>query len=150
MSEHEAAKKPSSAGRRKARHYAMQTIYGWQIAGGSAAEVEAKFRADNDMSNVDLLYFHELLQGVVGNGDALDALYVDYLDRSLKELDQVERALLRMASFELAERIDVPYKVVINEAVALAKKFGATDSYKYLNGVLDASAKKLREAETNS
>ena len=145
-----AASKPSSSARRKARHYAMQTIYGWQMAGGTAAEVEANFRADNDMSNVDLLYYHELLQGVIGHGDALDELYSPQLDRKLSEIDPVEQALLRMATFELAERIDVPYKVVINEAVALAKKFGATDSFKYLNGVLDGTAKKLREAEQGS
>ncbi len=114
------------------------------------AEIEAEFRVDNDFSHVDGEYYHDLLAGATGEADALDALYAPFLDRSLGELDPVEQALLRMGTFELRSRIDVPYKVVINEAVALAKKFGATDSYRYINGVLDKVAHAFRQLEINA
>jgi N utilization substance protein B len=138
------------ARRRKARHYAMQALYQWHMASASPAAIEAEFRADYDFDVVDLEYFQDLLNGVVKDIEALDALYAGMLDRKLDELDPIERSLLRMGSFELRERIDVPYKVVINEAVALAKKFGATESYKYINGVLDKLAQQLRGPEVGA
>ena len=87
------------------------------------------------------------MKGVVGDVDALEALFSPVLDRRLGELDPIERNLLRLGTFELRDRIDVPYKVVISEAVALAKKFGATDSHRYINGVLDKVARDLRTVE---
>jgi N utilization substance protein B len=99
---------------------------------------------------VDLEYFQALLHGVPACVDELDATFQPLLDRKLEELDPIEHTLLRMGTFELRERLDVPYKVVINEAVALAKKFGATDSHKYINGVLDKAARQLRKAETDA
>jgi N utilization substance protein B len=136
-----------AAERRKARHYAMQALYQWHMAGAALNVIEAEFRSDYDFDHVDLEYFQALLHGVPGCVDELEAVFEPLLDRSIKDLDPIERTLLRMGTFELKERIDVPYKVVINEAVALAKKFGASESHKYINGVLDKAARQLRAAE---
>lgn len=136
-----------AAERRKARHYAMQALYQWHMAGSQLNIIEAEFRGDYDFDHVDGEYFHALLHGVPAQVDELDAVLTPLLDRSLKELDPIEYTLLRMGTFELAQRIDVPYKVVINEAVSLAKKFGATESHKYINGVLDKAARELRKVE---
>jgi len=139
-----------AAERRKARHYGMQALYQWHMAGASLTDIEAEFRAEYDFSHVDLAYFQALLHGVPGVVDELDAALEPLLDRKLDELDPIERTLLRMGMFELTQRIDVPYKVVINEEVALAKKFGATDSHKYINGVLDKAARQLRKVEIDA
>ena len=139
-----------AAERRKARHYGMQALYQWQMAGATLTDIEAEFRAEYDFSHVDLAYFQALLHGVPGVVDELDAALAPLLDRSLGELDPIELTLLRMGMFELKQRIDVPYKVVINEEVALAKKFGATDSHKYINGVLDKAARALRKVEIDA
>lgn len=138
------------AKRRKARHYALQALYQWHMAGASTRDIDAEFRSDYDFSVVDRDYFKALLDGVVDDVEALDALYEPLLDRKLSELDPIERSLLRMGSFELRERIDVPYRVVINEAVSLAKKFGAAESFKYINGVLDKLAQQLRGPEVSA
>lgn len=138
------------AQRRKARHYALQALYQWHMAGASPRDIEAEFRTDYDFSVVDLEYFQALLNGVVPEVEGLDALFEPLLDRKLSELDPIELSLLRMGSFELRERIDVPYRVVINEAVALAKKFGASESYKYVNGILDKLARQLRGPEVSA
>ncbi len=135
------------AARHKARHYAMQALYQWQIAGANLNEIEAEFRADYDMTKVDVVFFSELLHQVPTQLKELDSLFTPLLDRDLSKINPVELALLRMGTYELAKRIDVPYKVVINETVSLAKKFGASDSYKYLNGVLDKLAQQLRAVE---
>ncbi|MFO1388202.1 transcription antitermination factor NusB [Cellvibrio sp.] len=140
-----------AATRRMARHYAMQALYQWRMAGSSINAIEAEFRVDNDMSNVDLEYFHEILHGVPEHLSELEAAFEPFLvERSLVELDPVTQALLRMATYELKFRIDVPYKVVINEAVSLAKKFGAEDSHKFINGVLDKTAEILRAIEVKA
>ena len=128
----------------------MQALYQWYMTQASLTEVEADFLAEYDFAHVDKLYFHDLLHGVPASVEALDELMVPLLDRQITELDPIEHTLLRMGVWELRERVDVPFKVVINEAVALAKKFGATDSHKYINGVLDRAARGLREAETNA
>ena len=139
-----------AAERRKARHYGMQALYQWLMADASLGTIEAEFRSDYDFSHVDLEYFQALLHGVPARVDELEAILEPLLDRKLDDLDPIERTLLRMGTFELAERPDVPYKVVINEAVALAKKFGATDGHKYINGVLDKVARELRKVEINA
>ena len=139
-----------AAERRKARHYGMQALYQWLMAGATLNGIEAEFRAEYDFARVDLEYFQALLHGVPGCVDELEATFEPLLDRSIDDLDPIERTLLRMGTFELKERIDVPYKVVINEEVALAKKFGATDSHKYVNGVLDKVARELRKAEVDA
>ena len=139
-----------AAERRKARHYGMQALYQWHMAGASLTDIEAEFRADYDFSHVDLEYFQALLHGVPANLDELEARLEPLLDRKLDDLDPIERTLLRMGTYELASRPDVPYKVVINEAVALTKKFGATDGHKYINGVLDKVARELRKVEIDA
>jgi N utilization substance protein B len=139
-----------AAERRKARHYGMQALYQWHMAGASLSDIEAEFRAEYDFSHVDLEYFQALLHQVPATVDELDAAIEPLLDRKLDELDPIERTLLRMGMYELTSRIDVPYKVVINEEVALAKKFGATDSHKYINGVLDRAARELRKVEIDA
>ncbi len=139
------------AARRKARHYAMQALYQWQMAGSSLIDIDAEFCTDNDMKNVDVEYFRELLHEAPKMLGELEECFEPHLqDRALKELDPVTESLLRMSTYELKNRLDVPYKVVINEAVALAKKFGATDSHKFINGVLDRTAATLRAIEVQS
>lgn len=139
-----------AARRRKARHYAMQALYQWHMADAAVNVIEAEFRSDYDFSNVDLEYFQALLHGIPASVDDLDSTYEPLLDRRLNELDPIERTLLRMGTWELRERIDVPYRVVINEAVALARKFGATDGHKYINGVLDRLSRDLRSLEVSA
>ncbi|GAB2194259.1 transcription antitermination factor NusB [Sessilibacter sp. MAH2] len=141
----------SPAARRKARHYAMQALYQWQMAGSALNVIEAEFRVDYDMKPVDVQYFHELLHETPAQLDELEAIFSKHLQsRALKELDPVTLALLRMSTYELKNRIDVPYKVVINEAVSLAKKFGAADAHKFINGVLDKTALELRSVEVKA
>ena len=139
-----------AAERRKARHYGMQALYQWHMAGAAVSDIEAEFRTDYDFSHVDLEYFQSLLHKIPACLDELDEALEPLLDRKLKDLDPIELTLLRMGMFELTWRIDVPYKVVINEEVALAKKFGATDSHKYVNGVLDKAARQLRKVEVDA
>ena len=125
----------------------MQALYQWHMAGASLGQIEDEFRDEYDFGHVDLEYFQALLHGVPACVDELEEVLAPLLDRKLDELDPIERTLLRMGTYELKERIDVPYKVVINEAVALTKKFGATDGHKYINGVLDKVARQLRKVE---
>ena len=144
------AKRPKPAERRKARKFATQALYQWQMTKHNLNEIETQFRVDNDMRKTDTQYFHELLHEIPGNVNELDSHFEPHLDRAKDELDQVELAILRIGTYELAKRIDVPYRVVINEGVELAKIFGATDSHKYVNGILDKVAQKLRLMEINA
>lgn len=142
---------PLAAKRHKARHYAMQALYQWHMAGAPLNHIEAEFRTEYDFDKVDGEYFHILLHEIPAQLDDVEAAFSPYMvERSLEELDPIERALLRIGTFELKERIDVPYKVVINEAVNLAKKFGASESHKFINGVLDQVAQQLRSVEVNA
>ncbi|HSC85030.1 MAG TPA: transcription antitermination factor NusB [Pseudomonas sp.] len=138
------------ATRRVARSLGMQALYQWHIAGQSLNEIEAQFRVDNDFSGVDGAYFHEILHGVAMGKTEIDEAIEPCLDRALEELDPVELAILRLSTWELSKRIDVPYRVVINEGIELAKVFGATDGHKFVNGVLDKLAPKLRAAEVSA
>lgn len=147
MSRTPGTQKASPAARRKARSFALQAIYQWHMAGADLAKIEAEFRADNDMSKVDLEYFHEILHGVPRELSALDKIIDPLLDRDAEEITPVELSILRLATYEMAHRIDVPYKVVINEAVELAKSYGATDGHKYVNGVVDKIAQQVRTVE---
>ncbi len=132
------------AARRRARECAVQAIYSWQLSKNDIADVELEFLTEQDVKDVDITYFRELLTGVATNAEKLDALMAPYLSRQLEELGQVERAILRLALFELSKRQDVPYKVAINEAIELAKVFGAEDSHKFVNGVLDKAGPHIR------
>ncbi|OTQ07313.1 N utilization substance protein B [Gilliamella apicola] len=131
--------------RRRARECAVQAIYSWQVSRNDLADVETSFIAEQDMKGVDTKYFRELLHGVAKNTAELDEKMAPYLtERKVEELGQVELAILRIALFELMKRQDVPYKVVINEAIDLTKTFGAADSHKFVNGVLDKIAPTIR------
>lgn len=133
--------------RRRSRRVAMQAIYQWQMTGTDLGPLEQEYRAAGALKKADEAYFHELLRGVLLHTDELDALLAPLLDRQVGELDRVELALLRLGAFELRHRIDVPYRVVIDEYVELAKSYGAEDGYKYVNGVLDRLAGQLRSIE---
>lgn len=131
--------------RRRARECAVQAIYSWQVSRNDLADVETSFIAEQDMKGVDSKYFRELLNGVAKNTTELDDKMTPYLtERSVDELGQIELAILRIALYELMKRQDVPYKVVINEAIDLTKTFGAADSHKFVNGVLDKIAPTIR------
>ena len=134
------------AQRRKARTLVMQALYQWHISKSEPLEIEAQFHEQNG-GKIDWEYFSEVFLEIAKQQEALDKLISPLLDRELKSLDPVERALLYLGAFELANRIDIPYRVVINECVELAKTFGATDGHKYINGVLDKLAKALRSVE---
>lgn len=136
--------------RRKARHYALQALYQWQMARQSLGDIEAQFHADYDMSQVDVAFFGELLHRVPAQLQELQACFEPLLDRKLADLDPVELTLLRMGTYELLHRIDVPYKVVINETVNLAKRFGATESHRYINSILDKVAADKRAVEVTA
>jgi len=136
-----------AAARHKARHYAVQALYQWSISGNSLSSIETQFRTDFDFRNTDLEYFQELLHEVPKRIEVLEESFMPYLDIELDKLGAVERAVLRIATFELQERIDVPYKVVIDEAVTLARKFGASESHRFVNGVLDKVARDIRTLE---
>jgi len=138
------------AARRKARHYGMQALYQWQMTKDAVADIELQFLADYDFSKVDVEYFHDIIHHIPANLEELEQAFTPNLDRVIEELDPIELALLRLGSYELVKRIDIPYKVVINEAVSLAKKFGATDGHKYINGVLDKLAQDVRAIEINA
>lgn len=145
------SKAPTPAARRKARHYAMQGLYQWQMAGANLNAIEAEFRTDNDMTNVDVDYFHELLHGVPQYLGEVEAVFIPHLqERSSDELDPVTQALLRLACYEFKYRIDVPYKVVINEGIEMAKRFGGTEGHKFVNSILDKLSGRLRLAETRA
>ena len=133
--------------RRRARRLLAQALYQWQLGGADASEIERQFRSTDEFARVDAEFFSEVLRGVVECAEALDARIAPLLDRRLSELDHVERALLRLGTFELCHRIDVPWRVVIDECVALARTFGAEQSHKYINAVLDAIARSERAAE---
>lgn len=132
------------AARRRARECAVQALYSWQLSGNNIADVESEFLSEQDVKDVDVAYFRELFFGAATNAVRLDALMAPYLSRQQEELGQVEKAVLRLAMYELSYREDVPYKVVINEAIELAKVFGAEESHKFVNGVLDKAAPNAR------
>ncbi|EKF75897.1 transcriptional terminator nusB [Alcanivorax hongdengensis A-11-3] len=133
--------------RRRARRFTLQALYQWQLAGAAVSDIEAQFLANQDFASTDRQYFHELLHGVTARVSELDGLLSPMLDRRVEELSQVEKAILRLGAYELKERLDVPYRVVINEGIELAKVFGAEESFKYVNGVLDKLARQVRYAE---
>ena len=133
--------------RAKARRLTLQGLYQWQLSGGSAREVIAELEASQNTKDVDLEYFEEALKGIVAGSAELEVLFASYLDRPVEQLDPIERGILLIGAYELRERLDVPYKVVLNEAVELTKAFGAEEGHKYINAVLDKTAAQLRKPE---
>jgi N utilization substance protein B len=133
--------------RSRARHHAVQAVYQWQMTGQDVGDVVGQFLASQDGTKFEVEYFRDLLRGVATNLNALDACLQPHVDRPIAQIDPVERAILRLGAYELAHHPEVPYRVVINEAVELAKVFGAEEGHKYVNGVLDKVARALRSAE---
>ncbi len=135
------------AARSRARRRALQALYAWQLSDSPVDKVIEQFRAEQDMDIADLEYFEALVRGVVAHHAELDAVLSRYIDRTMAQVDPIERAVLRIAAFELAYRPDVPYRVVINEAIETTKRFGAEQGHTYVNGVLDRAALEWRAAE---
>lgn len=133
--------------RRRARRAALQAVYQWQMTAADAYAVEQEFVESGALKKADEDFFRALLRGVMFSSGDLDQLLMPLLDRRVEELDKVELALLRLGAYELRERPDVPFRVVIDEYVGLAKVFGAEDGFKYINGVLDRLAIQLRPLE---
>ena len=125
----------------------MQGLYSWLMTANNIQQIEAATVADSDIKKVDMAFFHDLLRNTVSNAEQLDIAVKPYLGRLPEEIDAVEKSIIRLAVYELMHRLDVPYKVVINEAIELAKTFGAADSHKFVNGVLDKAVKKFRADE---
>jgi len=136
-----------SATRSVARKLALQALYRWQLNEGPWQDLVQEFGTADDMPRADGEYFRQLIEGVWGSRQALDAQLAEMMDRKPEHLDPIEHAALLIGLYELTSRPEVPYRVSINEAVALAKRFGATDGYKFVNAVLDRAARKLRPDE---
>ena len=136
--------------RRKAREYLVKAIYQWQIADDPVNDIIAQFLVDYRPEKYDTEFFQEVLRGVITHYAELDNYLVPQMNRAIAELDPVELAILRLAVFELVYKIEVPYRVVINEAVEQCKRYGATDGHKFVNGVLDKVAQQVRELEVKS
>jgi N utilization substance protein B len=138
------------AARSRARRRALQAVYAWQLSSSPVDKVIEQFQAEQDMEVADLEYFEALVRGVVREHEALDAVLSRYIDRTMAQVDPIERAVLRIAGFELAHRLDVPYRVVINEALESVKRFGSEHGHTYVNGVLDHAAAALRSVEVQA
>jgi N utilization substance protein B len=135
--------------RTRARRRILQALYQWHLSGAEPAAIQRQFFSEHRLGHMDLDYFSEVFRGVTGQVDVLDTAFDGYLDRPAANLDPVELALLRLGTYELRERLEVPYRVCIDQAVQLAKGFGAEQSHRYINGVLDRVARDqpLRAAE---
>ncbi len=125
----------------------MQALYQWQLTHQPAAEIKKQFLESEDSAGADREHFEELVSHCIDENDQLTAALTPFLDRPLEQLDPVESGILLIGMYELQQRIDIPYRVVINEAVDLCKRFGATDAHKYVNAVLDRAAREIRAAE---
>ncbi len=139
-------RKPASK-RHQSRRLALQAIYQWLVTGTELNDLRVQFRDEQGFPRCDQDYFDDLVQGVVAHRGELEQAFAGYLDRPVVQLDPVEHAVLLLAAFELGHHPELPYRVAINEAVELTKVFGAEDSHKYINGVMDRLAHKLRAVE---
>jgi len=151
MSEPEKLSEKSVAkARGKSRRFAMQAIYQWQMTGDSITDIKQQFFDDNNFSKIDADYFSELVSGVASSLSELDPLLEKNMPRTVESVDPVERSILRLATYEFIHRIDVPYRVVLNEAVNITKEFCAENSHAFVNAVLDKVAKEVRHIEVKS
>lgn len=149
MSE-QAAKAPAKSSRRRSRELAVQGIYQWRLTGGDEKQIEQQIREEKGMGRYDAEFFSQLLLGILTQHAELEAALAPHLDRSLNELSPVEFSVLLLGTYELLHHPEIPYRVIINEAVELTKTFGGTDGHKYVNGVLDKLAAKLRAVESRA
>jgi N utilization substance protein B len=138
----------SAQARTRARRYCMQALYQWDLSGMEMSEIQRQFFEAEDFTNADGGYFIELLNGIRTHIERIDSHISEAIDRPIGQLDPVERAILRLACYELLFRHDIPYRVSINEAIMLARKFGAEQGHTFINGVLDTMARKIRPAES--
>ena len=136
--------------RSRARRRALQAVYAWQVSGGDANSVVAQFAHEQANEIADLEYFDDLVRGVIRHVRELDGALSQFVDRGVGEVDQIERAALRIAAYELLHRPDVPYRVVINEAIDTTKRFGSEHGHTYVNGVLDHAAAAWRAVEVGA
>ncbi len=136
-----------SQARTNARRSAVQALYQWQMAGQNLSEIERQFLEEERLKNAQKSYFTELFHGVPKNLAAIDQALSEFVDRPVDKIDPVERAILRIGVYELMFRLDMPYRVVLNEGINLAKDFGADGSHRYVNGILDKVAQKQRPLE---
>ncbi len=140
--------------RRRAREFALQGVYAWLLRGDEslqdAGAIDAHIRDDDEFPDADAAWFKTLLHGVLREAPALREGFVPFIDRPLEELSPIEHGILLIGSYELVYHVEVPYKVAINEAVELAKSFGGTDGFKFVNGVLDKLAAQVRATEVQA
>jgi N utilization substance protein B len=146
------AEKPKStpSSRHQARKMALQAVYQWLMSGGTARAIERQYVNESPTKNADLDFFHELLFSVISDHKEYEVLINPLLDRPFEQIDAIEKAVLYISTHELKHNISTPYRVVINEGIELAKKFGATDSHKYVNGILDKLSNQLRSTEKSA
>ncbi len=133
-----------------ARRLAVQAIYEWQVSANSADQIKQSFLEENDLNAESTEYFSNLLFGVASNQPEIDVKMADFVDRAVKQIDPVELAILRLGFYELIKRLDIPYRVSLNEWINLAKEFGAPRSHAYINGVLDKASQQLRTSEVST
>lgn len=136
--------------RSRARRRALQAVYAWEMSGGPLGRQIEHFAHEQAKEIADLAYFHDLLHGVEKHLGEIDAALREFTDREIEQIDPIERGVLRLAAYELLHRPDVPYRVVLNEAVETAKRFGAEHGHTYINGVLDHAAASWRAAEAGA
>lgn len=141
---------PKKSSRRRSRELAVQGMYQWQLSGKDPAMIAAELAETQDFGKSDAEYFRALLNGAIDNAASLEAEMTPFLDRAFRELSPVERGILLLGGYELMRELEVPYRVVINEAVELAKVYGGTDGHKFVNGVLDKLAARLRPVEVDA
>ncbi|GAB4392236.1 MAG: transcription antitermination factor NusB [Gammaproteobacteria bacterium] len=139
--------KTNIAARKNARRCALQALYQWQMAQTPINELLQQFRENDHLRKVDFDYFDEIVTQVINQCEQFDSAFAKFLDRPVEQLDPIEIGILRLGSFELIQRLDIPYRVVLNEAIELAKAFGAQGSHKYVNSVLDQLAQQVRRLE---
>ena len=139
-----------SLAKTKARECAVQALYQWQVSGESLARIERNFLEEERLKGAKKKYFSEIFHGVPKQLNIIDQALAEFVDRAVEKIDPVERAILRIGVYELINRLDTPYRVIINEGVNLAKCFGADGSHKYVNSILDKVSKKQRAMEIKS
>ncbi|GAB4115818.1 MAG: transcription antitermination factor NusB [Sideroxydans sp.] len=144
------AKKTAVSPRHRARELALQGLYEWRLSGSSATQIGRSTGDDKSLGRYDSELYQQLLRGTIAQQDALGELIAPHLDRALDELSPVEFSVLLLGAYELTQHPEVPYRVVINEAVELAKTFGGSDGHKFVNGVLDKLAAQVRAAEVKA
>ncbi len=140
-------KAPAKSPRHRARELALQGIYQWRLTGADLKEIEQRMRDEKNLGRYDTELFGKLLRGVLAQHADLEAALAPHLDRATSELSPVEFSVLLLGAFELLQHLEVPYRVVINEAVELAKTYGGTDGHRFVNGVLDKLAAQVRTLE---